>query len=112
MHPDEPPTMRPPTRPTSVTVFAILHIVFGGLGLCGGLMTFAGQAMLEMVEKAQPNNPSLAIQKELENALPAYKTVEVTQASLNLLLGIVMIVGGAMMLKANATGHRLTLIYA
>jgi hypothetical protein len=105
--------MRPPVRPTSVTVFAVLQIIFGALGVCGGIAGLAAKPMLESIAKNQPKgvaNP-LEMEEEIEKRLPGYKTVQMTQLGIGLPLAVMAIVGAAMMLKGNATGHKMTVIY-
>ena len=106
-------------RPASITVIAILHFVFGGLGLacnvCGGAIQLAGGgkafggggAQAEKQEKLQAD-----IEKFQKEKLPNSKLVSYGGIGLGVLLALLMIIGGIGLLRLQSWGRTLSLIYA
>src|SRR5437870_11242289 len=116
----------PRTRPPSITVIAILQLVFGGLMvvlyICGGLMQLAGgQAMFSSFSNtgnAKANN-QMQIQKEFQEGveriqaqMPGGKMVEHAKLCVDILLTLMMIIGGIGLLKMLRWSHTLTILYA
>ena len=102
-------------RPTGVTVFAILNLVFGGLGLVGGLcgigFQIANQAVHSMQAKNQPPaagpapvNP-MDVQNRLTEKIPYYRAVEVGGAVVHLILSGIMVFAGIALLRMSAVGR-------
>ena len=104
-------------RPTSVTVIAVLLIVFGALGVCGAIQ--AG-SMLASGMKMEPAGEysSVAIEwykigeKKLNERMPAHKAFTAAAALLDLGFSVAMLVAGVGLLKMESWGRRFTLAYA
>lgn len=100
-------------RPTSVTVFGILNIVFGILGLiCTpfGLLVLAipKEQMAKMQPPGAPEN--LAMNFMMENQ--TYRTGLVVLAIIGVLLGIILLTSGIGLLKMKSWGRLLSIYYA
>jgi hypothetical protein len=112
-----------PQRPTPVLVIAILHLVFGGLsfvfGLCSGVMLAIGPASFTPQPPPGPAGaqipvpPDLALRQQrfLEQEIPFYRTITVTQLVLWLILSAVLIVAGIGLLGMRPWSRRLSLAY-
>src|SRR5437660_11266458 len=116
------------TRPASVTVIAVLNFVFGGLGLVGGLAGFIfvmiglDKMFMNMGNINPGNNPQVAKQLEQQQALQKDimkfseeinpKWYQVASAGQNIVLSIMMILGGIGLLKVLSWGRNLCLAYA
>src|SRR5262245_12042977 len=96
-----------PRRPTSVTVLAVLHLIFGSLGvlmgLCGGVTLAIGLANLVPRTPAPPPGapqlpfpPDLAVRQQrfLEQAIPFFNPIQVAQAVALLVLAALLVVAG------------------
>jgi len=71
-------------RPASVTVFGILNLVFGALGLCG---TVASAAMLFLMPQ-NPNMPNPVLELMAEN--PAFRLFNQVATGLAFIAAIVL----------------------
>jgi uncharacterized membrane protein len=116
------------TRPASLTVIAVLNFVFGGLGLIGGLLGLVfvmigmDKMFMNMGNMNPGNNPQVAKQLEQQQALQkdimkfAEQTnprwYQVATTSQNIVLSIMMILGGIGLLKVQSWGRNLCLTYA
>src|ERR1700687_5388301 len=111
------------TRPTSVIVVAILHLVFGCLWLLCGLATLGMQAsgmnnMFMNMGNFQTNNPQLAKQQEIQKEIMQFSQVQSSSvgqyASLlqYVVLSILMIISAIGLLKLQSWGRVLSLVYA
>jgi uncharacterized membrane protein len=116
------------TRLASVTVLAVLNFVFGGLGLVGGLTGFIfmmiglDKMFMNMGSMNPGNNPQVA--KQLEQQQEFQKDMleivektnprwyQVASTSQNIVLSIMMILGGIGLLKVQSWGRNLCLTYA
>lgn len=96
-------------RPTSVTVFGILNLVFAALGLCGVAFGVMGlTVMANLPEGADmPPNPQL---DALQN--PAYMAFSYANIGLGFLATIVLAIAGIGLLKLKSWGRSLSLGYA
>ena len=96
-------------RPTSVTVFGILNLVFAALGLCGVAFAVMGlTVMANLPEGAdRPPNPQL---DALQN--PAYMAFNYASIGLGFLATIVLAIAGIGLLKLKSWGRSLSLGYA
>ena len=96
-------------RPTSVTVFGILNLVFAALGLCGVAFGVMGlTVMANLPEGADmPPNPQL---DALQN--PAYMAFNYASIGLGFLATIVLAIAGIGLLKLKSWGRSLSLGYA
>ena len=94
-------------RPTSVTVFGILNLVFGALGLCGvGFGVFGLVIMANLLEGEMPPNPQFDM---LQN--PAYQAYTYVVLGLNLIAAIVLAIAGIGLLKLKSWGRSLSIGY-
>jgi len=94
----------PARRPTSITVFAILNIVFGSLGLACGLCGVVGQAASGMMTtqstgaKGQQFDTE-AFKKHMEREVPGYTIVEWGRLLLGIFLSLLLLGSGIGLLK-------------
>lgn len=96
-------------RPTSVTVFGILNLVFAALGLCGVAFAVMGLAVIANMPEAadMPPNPQLdALQH------PGYQAFTYANIGLGFLATIVLAIAGIGLLKLKSWGRSLSLGYA
>ena len=93
------------TKPTSVTVFGILNIVFGIMGLCQ-VVAFVGQTAI-MESQQQINNPIL----ELTNS-PFYFGFTVVHMGLNFIATIFLLTSGIGLLGGKPYGRTLAIAWA
>lgn len=113
-----PPTMpvAAPTRPGWITALGIISIVLGSMGLlCCGCVTF-GMGMLPFVKDM--DHPSLADNENVEQAKtlleeqPGYYAAQVAFFGAHFILSVILIVGGAGLLRLKPTGRALCLTWA
>jgi hypothetical protein len=95
-----------PTRPASVTVFGILNLVFGVLGLCGAAFS---AAMFSMMPQ-NPNMPNPVLELMANN--PTYRLFTQVSTGLGFIASIVLIVGGIGLLQAKSFGRTLSIGYS
>ena len=112
------------TRPASVTVIAILNLVFGGLWLlCGlgslGMQASGMQQMFANMGNVNPgNNPKLAKQEEIRKEIMEFsqkagaRPSEYAAHVQYVVLAILLIVSGIGLLKTAPWGRALALVYA
>ncbi|HTR42885.1 MAG TPA: hypothetical protein VMH87_14825 [Pseudomonadales bacterium] len=91
-------------RPTSVTVFGILNIVFAGLGLCGT----AFSVMLFMPSAATANNPVV----QIIQSSPAYAAWMKVSLGLGLVVIVALLAAGIGLLNLKPWARTLSIIYA
>jgi len=111
-------------RPTSVTVIAILQLVFGGIWLLCGLVTLGMQAsgmqqtFMNMGSMNPGNNPQLAKQKELQDDVKKFslelnsQPMQYFQNGQTLTLSLLMIFSGIGLLNMRKWGRTLAFVYA
>jgi hypothetical protein len=114
----------PRTRPASVTVIAILHLIFGGLWLLCGLGSLGMQAsglqdmFMNVGNVAPSNNPQLAKQQDMQKQVMefsrkmSYSPVEYATHVQYVVLSILLILSGIGLLKMAPWGRMLSLVYA
>jgi len=90
-------------RPTVVTVFAILNIVFGLFGLGGAIISAIVLPMLPGADK----NPALKI---MHNS-PAFESWMKIALALGVLGSIALIAAGIGLLQMKSWGRRLSIVY-
>ena len=104
-----------PQRPASVTVIAILQLVFGSLNLLCGLAGLATQGG-RFNPAGGAGKEQEAFQKELEDAMaremPNQKPVQVAETASSLVLSVLMLASGIGMLNLRPWGRLLGLVYA
>ena len=99
------PPAAPPTKPTSMTVFGILNIIFGTLGICGTI--FAGFALFAQ-QMVQQNNPAI----EMMQASPAMYAFQLVTTALGFVATIVLIIAGIGLLQTKGYGRTLSIGYS
>lgn len=118
--------IRKPIRPTSVTVFAIIQIIFGGLGVLGGLATavmFAvGTPKQTIYVTKTVNSPTgsktttgmvvLDQEQELRDRVAYYTAYKWTSGSIGLLVAVLQLASGLGMLGLQPWARRASLIWA
>lgn len=100
-----PPDM-PTSRPASLTVFGILNILFGVLGICGtagGVLPF----VMEMPSDPAIPNPMLDLIKS--NA--SYRTFLIVSLALGAIVALLVLAGGVGLLLSKAWGRTLSIVY-
>jgi hypothetical protein len=111
----------PRTRPASVTVVAILQLVFGVLGLLCHVMTGATQLVGGTPgfgqPAAQPQGGGMEdlgkrLEKAIQEKAPATKALEYATSAINLFLAVLMILSGIGLLTMRSWGWYLTIAYA
>ncbi|HEY7313586.1 MAG TPA: hypothetical protein VH643_29820 [Gemmataceae bacterium] len=107
----------PRQRPTIVSIVAILHFVFGGIGLlcnlCGGLMDAMGTPQAQ----ARAADPQQARRKEvteqvLSEKIPLYRAYTVGNRVSSLLSCLLMIASGVGLMLMQSWGRWLSVVYA
>lgn len=101
------PAPVPGVRPTSVTVFGVLNLVFAALGLCGGVMS--GVVLFGDVLPQNPNMPNPTL--ELMEQSPGYRMYLMISLALAVVAAIVLAVGGIGLLKWKRYGRSASMIY-
>lgn len=106
-------------RPASITVIAILHFVFGGLGivggLCSGVQLAVGNQMFAAMagaQAAQQKKMQEDLDRDLWEKLPSYKPVAYVGVGLELLMSGLMIAAGVGLLRLQPWGRTLSVCYA
>ncbi|MFL5331576.1 MAG: hypothetical protein ACJ8C4_22020 [Gemmataceae bacterium] len=91
-------------RPTSVTVFGILNIVFAGLGVVGLLMSL----VFFTLNRANPNDPMMRI---IENN-PAYANYIRVMIPVGGIAAAALLAAGIGLLMMKPWGRTLSIVYA
>lgn len=104
--------LRPGERPVVATVFGILNLVFGILGICSGAMVAAGFTFLFNVLDAKTK-----AQMNLDESMrqfndPVFFGFFVTQMTMGAILSVVIIISGIGLLKFKNWGRKLANFYA
>ena len=92
-----------PQKPAAITVFAILNLAFGGIGICGGLAT---AVMFSMPQPAA--NPVW----DLMDENPVYGTFNTISMVGGLVMSIVLVAAGIGLLSFARWGRTLSIAYA
>jgi hypothetical protein len=104
-------------RPTAILVIAVLHFVFGGLGLlcdlCTGVQLAGGQAFTPGgTEGAQQQKFTKDFEAYVAEKVPYNQAVTITTLGFDVMLGILMIAAGVGLLQMQPWGRQLSIIYA
>ncbi len=108
-------------KPPSITVIALLQLVFGGvgiiLGICGGVFLAAGgQNWFYQSSGSDPKQANIQkLTKELQTAAesgPAFQAVEVGSIGVDLAMSIAMIASGIGLLRLRPWARLLSIVYA
>ncbi len=91
-------------RPTSVTVFGILNLVFGVLGICG--LAFSLVMFLVPQDPAMPNPVLVLMQDNM-----AFMVFTYISTTLGFIASIVLIAAGVGLLKVKPWGRHLSIGY-
>jgi hypothetical protein len=110
----------PKTAPASLTVIAILHFVFGGIGVlqdtCAGAMMVAGINQMLVPGSSSPRGtPQFAFIHDMQLAMeriPAYQLAQCVNLGGDLLISMIMIVSGIGLLRLRIWGRFLSILYA
>lgn len=90
-------------KPTSITVFGIINVVFAAMGLCG----FAWLLVTTFVPMPQGEN---ILAEFTEN--PTYKTITLAQQGVAFLITILLLIAGIGLINGRPYGRRLSIAYA
>jgi hypothetical protein len=110
-------------RPTSITVFAILNLVMGGMGLFCNLCGVANLALAPMLQQfqekmqaqqgARAQGPDMQqMQKELEARLPMMQTVQIIQIGVAFVLNTILVIAGIALMRMKPAGRWASICYS
>lgn len=106
--PGSPPPFRPATaKPASITVFGIINIVWGAMGICGVAATSA-MFFIPLPQDARFPNPAL----ELLESNQAYRVFMIGSLAFGGLATVILIAAGIGLLKSRRWGRSLSLGWA
>lgn len=100
-----PPDM-PQPRPASLTVFGILNIIFGVIGLCG---TAGGVLPFVMDLPSDPGVPNPMLDLIKSNA--GYRTFLMVSLALGAIIAVLVLAAGIGLLLSKAWGRTLSIVY-
>lgn len=98
----------PLMKPTSVTVFGILHLIFGAFSLCGigfSLLIFVVPDLFQQPGMAQ--NPAL----DLMNNNDGYRVFLAVSLVVGLVATVILLIAGLGLLNGKPFGRRLSIVY-
>ena len=96
-------------RPTSVTVFGILNLIFSVLGLCGVVFGILGLVVLQNPDMAGDGPTPLPIKLMQDN--PTYQVFSFVSVGLGVFSSFLLAVAGIGLLKLRPWGRTLSIIY-
>jgi len=96
-------------RPTSVTVFGILNLIFSVLGLCGVGFGILGLVVLQNPDVGGAGPTPLPIQLMQDN--PAYRVFSFVSVGLGVFSSFLLAAAGIGLLKLRPWGRTLSIIY-
>jgi len=96
-------------RPPAVTVFAVINIIFGAIGVCGGVMYVAGTAM-QLSGEMSPETQSPFI-AELDRG-PVFQAYTYFSMVLGLVLSVALIAAAVGMFRGREWGRKLSIYYS
>lgn len=103
-------------RPTSVTVIAILQLVFGGLcgilTICGGAMQATGFSdKMNQQNQGLGNNEQLQVQKDLQKKMEDAQPSKILSLGGPMVITLMMILSGIGLLSMQTWARTLALLY-
>ena len=102
-------------RPTSVTVFGILNIVFAVIGMCGVAVTAAQPAIQQAMEQAAKDNGQEVKQDPVQKLLaadPKVRLIENISTGSGVVVTLVLLISGVALLLMRPWGRTLSIVYA
>lgn len=93
-------------RPASLTVFGVLNIVFGVVGICGSA---ASSAMFFVEMPSDPGIPNPAL--DLMKSDTTYRLVMQAMLAIGVVFSLVLIAAGVGLLRSKAWGRTLSIAY-
>ena len=93
------------SKPTSLTVFGIINIVYGVMGVCGVAAMSIQMALVDA--QPQMDNPMI----DLTNS-PIYRGYTIVQLILNVLFTILLLVSGFGLLAGKPYGRTLSIVWS
>ena len=102
-------------RPTSVTVFGILNIVFAVIGMCGVAVTAAQPAIQQAMEQAAKDNGQEVKQDPEQKLLAADPKVRLSgniSTGSGVVVTLVLLISGVALLLMRPWGRTLSIVYA
>ena len=103
------PQMRPEnTRPTALLVLGIINILYGSLGVCGGIFNLATNLIVGMGPPQGMQDPMAKLMTE--NTL--FKTLTLLQVGLGTIFAAVLLVAGSLLIKVHPLGRTLSIAYS
>ena len=96
-----------PTAPASITVFGVLNLVFGALGVCGLVFAVLGLILQNMDIAQQPQNDAA----DVLNQSPIYGPFQRVSVGINFVLTFVLLLAGIGLLKKRSFGRTLSNAY-
>ena len=102
-------------RPTSVTVFGILNIVFAVIGMCGVAVTAAQPAIQQAVEQAAKADGQEVQQDPVQKLLaaaPKVRLIANISTGSGVVVSLVLLISGVALLLMRPWGRTLSIVYA
>jgi len=106
-------------RPPVILVIAILSLIGGSLGLlgsiCGGAMQLAGGNKMFAGGGGQQDQEQQKLQEDIDKAIekgPGGKLVRYGEMGMDLVLSLLMVIGGIGLLSMQSWARTLTIVYA
>ena len=102
-------------RPTSVTVFGILNIVFAVIGMCGVAVTAAQPAIQQAVEQAAKADGQEVQQDPVQKLLaadPKVRLIGNISTGSGVVVSLVLLISGVALLLMKPWGRTLSIVYA
>ena len=102
-------------RPTSVTVFGILNIVFAVIGMCGVAVTAAQPAIQQAMEQAAKDNGQEVKQDPVQKLLaadPKVRLIGNISTGSGVVVTLVLLISGGALLLMRPWGRTLRIVYA
>ena len=102
-------------RPTSVTVFGILNIVFAVIGMCGVAVTAAQPAIQQAMEQAAKDNGQEVKQDPVQKLLaadPKVRLIGNISTGSGVVVTLVLLISGGALLLMRPWGRTLSIVCA